>query len=134
MTHVSTLLRHLQTSRNIKNLNTKVGIRYPCDQCEDKATGLSHLKRHKRSKHELPLWLMPILCYSFGHSQNTALFGKVYRTIFQERDDDLFSLCTSKIILIKIAQKYFLSIYLHILIFVIKWKHSMNNYFYEFEK
>ena len=46
----------------------------------------------------------------------TALFGKVYLTIFLERDDDLFlkkgSLCASKMKVLKITQIYFLSIYI----------------------
>ena len=39
----------------------------------------------------------------------TVLIGKVYRTIFQERERE--------------------SIYLHIFIFVMKLKHDMNNFF-----
>ena len=64
----------------------------------------------------LDLSIHALVVGSFRHCVlHTALFGKVYRTIFQERNYDLFSkqgsLCTSKIKL-KITQKYFLRIYL----------------------
>ena len=68
---------------------------------------------------------------------HTALFGKVYRTIFQVRDDDLFSKKghydirndTYKKSIWKYFQVY---IYLCILIFVMKLKHNMI-FFCDFE-
>ena len=61
---------------------------------------------------------------------HTAVFGKVYRRYFKERDDDLSSnqgsLCSLKMILIKIIRKQF-KVYIYIyFIFVIKLKHNIN--------
>ena len=58
-------------------------------------------------------------CLDHSHAGFIQLFN-----LIQERNDDLFSkqgsLSASKIILIKMTQKYFLNIYLHIFIFFIK--------------
>ena len=62
---------------------------------------------------------------------------KSTRQYFNVRDDDLSSkqgsLCKFKVILIKITHKYS-KVYINILIFVIKLKHNINIFMWEFDR
>ena len=70
--------------------------------------------------------LLGILKFIILIYDNTALFGKVYRTIFQSKRRRLVFKTGVIMILINMCTKICVSIlYLHIIIFVIKLKHNM---------
>ena len=59
------------------------------------------------------------------HNLYTAVFEKVYRTIFQVRDDDFKTGGHSKLyVLMKIIRKYF-KLYIYIYLYLLQLKHNI---------